>query len=499
MSLNFPFLTTLILIPALSALFILLFIKNDSEYSVNNINTMGFWATLLNFAISLVILFKFDFQDTSFQFNESYLWITNLDVGYRVGVDSISLLLVILTTSIMPLCMIFSKNSIKFKQKEYVISFLLLESFIIGTFIATDLLLFYIFFETTLIPMFMIIGIWGGKDKIYAAYKFFLYTFFGSILFLLAIITIIISAKTSNLIMLYEIVPNMFQGQTANYLWLALFIAFAIKIPMFPFHTWLPDAHVQAPTSGSVILAAILLKMGAYGLIRFSLPFFPESSYLFKDLVYYLSIIAIIYTSIIACSQNDIKKLIAYSSIAHMGYVTLGIFTFDKTGMIGAIFQMISHGIISGAMFFMIGMIYDRLHTRDIKKLGGIANIMPNYSIFFMILTFGSIALPATSGFIGEFLILLAAYKVSPAIMIFAAFGVVLGAVYMLRLAKSAIMGEVENKEILSLKDISKDEFIILLPFAILVILLGIYPAIINDILNPAISDYFQELIPNKI
>jgi NADH-quinone oxidoreductase subunit M len=498
MSLNFPFLTTLLLIPALSALFILLFIKNDSDYSVNNINTMGFWATLLNFTVSIVILLKFDFQQTNFQFSESYLWIPAYDIGYRVALDNISLLLILLTTSIMPLCMIFSKNSIKFKQKEYVISFLLLESFIIGTFIATDLLLFYIFFETTLIPMFIIIGIWGGKERIYAAYKFFLYTFFGSILFLLAIITIIITAKTSNLIMLYEIVPVLFKDVSAHYLWFGFFIAFAIKMPMFPFHTWLPDAHVQAPTAGSVILAAILLKMGAYGLIRFSLPFFPESSIIFKDLVYYLSVIAIIYTSIIACSQTDIKKLIAYSSVAHMGYVTLGIFTFEITGMVGAIFQMISHGIISGALFFMIGMIYDRLHTRDINQLGGIANIMPNYSIFFVVITLGSIALPATSGFIGEFLVLLAIYKVNPAFMIFAALGVVLGAVYMLRLVKYAIMGEVHNHEILKLKDIKKEEFLILLPFATLVIVLGVYPALINDIINPAISNYFAELIPNK-
>lgn len=494
MIINYPFLSTLILLPLIGALFIFLFIRDDSNFAVQNMTIMAFWTTILNFIISVVILAKYDFSASGFQFTESYIWLSKYDIGYRLGVDGISLLMIVLTTALMPICILCSKNAIKKRHKEYFICFLLLESFIIGTFVSTDLLLFYIFFEVILIPMYLIIGIWGGKNRIYAAYKFFLYTLFGSILFLLAIIVIVIKAQTTDIVELYKLSPEIFSFDLARYLWLALFIAFAVKVPMWPFHTWLPDAHVQAPTAGSVILAAVLLKIGAYGLLRFSLPMFPEASYYFKDFVIILSLIAIIYTSIVAFIQTDIKKLVAYSSVAHMGYVTLGIFTFTEQGLVGAVFQMVSHGIISGALFISIGVIYNRLNTRNISEIGGLASVMPNYSFLFIIFMLGSVALPATSGFVGEFLILLAAYQSSPEVMIFAAVGVILGAIYMLWLAKQLIMGEPLNKKILELKDLNVTEGLTLLPLAILVIYFGIQPAPIINMIELNLTDLLSNI-----
>jgi NADH-quinone oxidoreductase subunit M len=494
MIINYPFLSTLILLPLIGALFIFLFIRDDSNFSVQNMTIMAFWTTILNFIISVVILAKYDFSASGFQFTESHIWISKYDIGYRLGIDGISLLMIVLTTALMPICILCSKNAIKKRHKEYFICFLLLESFIIGTFASTDLLLFYIFFEVILIPMYLIIGIWGGKNRIYAAYKFFLYTLFGSILFLLAIIVIVIKAQTTDIVELYKLAPVIFSFDVAKYLWLALFIAFAVKVPMWPFHTWLPDAHVQAPTAGSVILAAVLLKIGAYGLLRFSLPMFPEASYYFKDFVIILSLIAIIYTSIVAFIQTDIKKLVAYSSVAHMGYVTLGIFTFTEQGLVGAVFQMVSHGIISGALFISIGVIYNRLNTRNISEIGGLASVMPHYSFLFIIFMLGSVALPATSGFVGEFLILLAAYQSSPEVMIFAAVGVILGAIYMLWLAKQLIMGEPLNKKILELKDLNVTEGLTLLPLAILVIYFGIQPAPIINMIELNLTDLLSNI-----
>jgi NADH-quinone oxidoreductase subunit M len=481
---NYPFLTILILLPIIGALFIILFVKQDSKFANQNATIMAFWTSMVNFLVSIIVLCKFNFADAGYQFVEKHVWISYFNIGYHVGIDGISLSLILLTTFLLPICILCSKHSIKHRVKEYFIYFLLLESFIIASFAALDLVLFYIFFELILIPMFLIIGIWGGSNKIYASLKFFLYTFFGSVLFLLAIIFIILTTKTSNLIILYNIVPDLFTLPVQKVLWLGFFAAFAVKIPMWPVHSWLPDAHVQAPTAGSVILAAILLKLGAYGFIRFSIGLLPEASFYFKEYIYVLSIVAIIYTSIIAFAQTDIKKLVAYSSIAHMGFVTLGIFSFNEQGMSGAIFQMISHGLVSGALFAAIGMIYERVHSRNIADLNGLAAKMPNYTILFMVVVLGSIALPATSGFVGEFLILLAAYKVSPSLMILAAIGVVLGAVYMLYLVKKVIMGEVVNQNIHNIKDISIRELIILSPFVILIILLGIYPAIIFNLIE---------------
>ena len=484
---TFPFLSVLIILPIIGAMFIFLFVRGDSDIAVANVKAMAFWTAVLNFIVSIIVLLKFDFATDQFQFIEKHLWIESFDMGYRLGIDGISMALVLLTTFLTPLSMLCSKNAITSRIKEYMILFLLLESFILGAFLALDLILFYVFFEIMLVPMFLIIGIWGGKDKIYASFKFFLYTFFGSIFFLLAIIFIIVTADTTNLLTLYVLLPELFNGTTERLLWLGFFIAFAVKIPMFPVHTWLPDAHVQAPTAGSVILAAILLKLGAYGFIRFSIPFFPEASFYFKDMMYILSVIAIIYTSIIAFYQTDIKKLVAYSSIAHMGFVTLGIFSFNNVAMTGAIFQMISHGVISGALFLSIGVIYDRMHTRNIADLNGIVNVMPNFSILFVIFTLGSIALPATSGFIGEFLILLGVYQLSPAVMVLAALGVILGAIYMLYLVKRMIMGEIINKQITKISDISLREMIILVPLAILVIILGIFPILITGLIDDAV------------
>ena len=487
MHIEFPFLTVLMLVPALGALLIFLFSKSESEASLNNSYIVAFWAALVNLCLTIVIYFRFDASSDLFQFTDSHQWIESFDIGYRVGIDGISLAFIMLTNIFMPICIIYSKNIIRTRVKTYLISFLLLNSAIIGVFISLDLILFYLFFELSLVPMFLIIGIWGGKDRIYASYKFFLYTFLGSILFLLSIIVLINGTGTTDLLKLYEIVPNLFDATYEKYLWFAFFAAFAVKIPMFPVHTWLPDAHVQAPTTGSIILAAILLKMGGYGFIRFSLPLFPASSAYFSEFVFILSSIAIIYTSIIAFSQTDIKKLIAYSSIAHMGFVTMGIFSLNEVALNGAMFQMISHGFISGSLFLLIGIIYEKTKTRNIKEIGGVASVMPIYSIFFVIFTFSSIALPSTSGFVGEFLILLGVYKVSPTYMFIASFGVILGAVYMLSLAKRMIMGEVLNDKIAALKDIGALEISLLGILAAFTIVLGIYPSIVTDIFEVSV------------
>ncbi len=493
MIMNFHFLTLLLILPVIGAFFVYL-VRNNSQLAEENMTFVAFWCSVITFLVSVIVFAKYDPTQAGFQLVENYVWLKDLDVGYRLGVDGISMLLILLTTAIMPICIISSKGVIKHKTKEFLVSFLLLESFIIGSFAALDLVLFYIFFEIMLIPMFLIIGIWGGKDRVYAAYKFFLYTFFGSILFLIAIIVIVSKAGTADITILHRELANLFSFEAQKYLWLAFFIAFAVKIPMWPVHTWLPDAHVQAPTTGSVVLAAILLKMGAYGFIRFAIPLFPEASFYFKDMVIILSILAIIIASLCAFWQQDIKKIIAYSSVAHMGYVTLGIFSFNALGFAGAIFQMLSHGIISAALFLSIGVIYERLHTRNIKDLQGITAAMPNFAILFLIFTFGSVALPATSGFVGEFLTLLAVYKVAPAYSIFAAFGVIIGAVYMLWLTKKVMFGEIVSEKISALNDLSSKELIILIPFAIAIILFGIYPALIFDVINENILDILANL-----
>jgi len=414
-----------------------------------------------------------------YQFEEHKLWIPNWGISYHVGLDGLSLPFVVLTTFLISISILASFNSIKKRITEYMISFLVLESLLIGMFSSLDIILFYIFFESVLIPMFLIIGIWGGKRRIYASFKFFLYTLAGSLLMLIAILVIFWNVGSTDLSALMSV---NFSKETQIWLWLAFFTAFAVKVPMWPVHTWLPDAHVEAPTAGSVMLAGILLKMGGYGLIRFSLPLFPEASIFFAPFVFTLSIIAIIYTSLVALVQTDMKKLIAYSSVAHMGFVTLGLFTFKIQGVQGAVMQMISHGLVSAALFLCVGLIYDRMHTREIKSYGGVVNVMPFYSFSFMVFMLASVGLPGTSGFVGEILVLISAFGYSPWLALLAGSSLILGAAYMLWLYKRVVFGEITHKSIQSLKDLTLRERCTLVPLLILVLILGIFPNVILDL-----------------
>ena len=469
---NLPILSTLIFLPILAAILLLVInFKNSRIYYY-----YGLFFSAVTFAISCKLLFLFDKTNGAFQFMEIHHLMANRDIKYFLGIDGISLLMIVLTTFLTPICLAISINSIEKRVKEYVIAFLVLEGLVIASFCALDLLFFYIFFEAMLIPMFLIIGIWGGDNRIYAAYKFFLYTLFGSVLFLIAIIVIYLLTNTTDILVLSQILPKFLPLGYQKWLFLAFLASFAVKVPMFPVHTWLPDAHVQAPTAGSVILAGILIKLGAYGFIRFSLPFFPQASVYFANFIFALSIIAIIYTSLIALMQEDMKKMIAYSSVAHMGFVTMGIFSFTRQGLDGAIIQMISHGIVSAALFMCVGVIYDRLHTKQIKDLGGIANKMPNFAFLAMIFTMASVGLPGTSGFVGEFLAIIGTFKASKIVAILAATGVILGACYMLWLYKRVWFSEITNHHVDEVSDLGKIEFISLFLMAVLVILLGILP-----------------------
>lgn len=472
---SFPILSSLIFLPLITAIIILLTkFKNNRTYWV-----IGLTSTIITFIISLYLPFIFDNNLNKFQLTEVFQLFPAQDIKYFVGIDGISLLLILLTTFLTPICLAISVNSVTKRVKEYVVSFLLIESFVIGSFCALDLLFFYIFFEAMLIPMFLVIGIWGGQNRIYAAYKFFLYTLFGSVLFLIAIITIYLYTGTTDIVILTAHLRNFFPFEYQKWLWLAFFVSFAVKVPMFPVHTWLPDAHVQAPTAGSVILAGILIKLGAYGFIRFSLPFFPAASQYFAPMVFALSVAAIIYASLIALMQKDMKKMIAYSSVAHMGFVTMGIFSFNQQGLDGAIMQMISHGIVSAALFICVGVIYDRLHTKEISKLGGLALKMPNFALMAMIFTMASVGLPGTSGFVGEFLTIIGTFQASKITAILAATGVILGACYMLWLYKRVWFSEITNPKINELSDINKIEFSALGLMALLTIILGVLPNLI--------------------
>ena len=474
---NFPILSSLILLPTIGALF-LFFTKNREG---NNLTAkyVALFTTIVNFLISIYLWISFDQSTSSFQFVEDRIWIEGF-INYKVGVDGISILFIILTTFITPLCIISVNNSVKNRLRDFLIAILIMESFMIGVFCALDLVVFYLFFEAGLIPMFLIIGIWGGERRVYSAFKFFLYTLLGSVLMLVAIISIYWISGTTDVEKLYEIgIDSKYQ----NLLWLAFFSSFAVKTPMWPVHTWLPDAHVEAPTAGSVLLAAILLKMAGYGFIRFSVGLFPIASEYFTPLIYFLSLVAIIYTSLVALMQEDMKKLIAYSSVAHMGFVTLGIFTMTQQGIEGSIFQMISHGLVSAALFLCVGVVYERHHTRLISKYGGLVQIMPKYAIVFMVFTLGAIGLPGTSGFVGEFLILMGAFKKSFLVATVASLGVILGAAYMLWLYKRIIFGEIINIELKSMNDLKKFEILILFSLVAPIIYFGFYPEpIINSI-----------------
>ena len=491
---DFPILSSIILLPSVGALF-LFFIKGSEGKSLLTIKYVALFVTITNFIISIYLWYLFDESSSNFQFIEDKEWLDGF-INYKVGIDGISILFIILTTFITPLCVLSVNNSIKTRLKDFLLAILLMESLMIGVFCSLDLVIFYLFFEGGLIPMFLIIGIWGGERKVYSAFKFFLYTLLGSVLMLVAIIVIYLTSGTTDIIKLYEIGIN---ANFQNLLWLAFFSSFAVKTPMWPVHTWLPDAHVEAPTAGSVLLAAILLKMAGYGFIRFSIGLFPIASEFFTPLIYFLSLVAIIYTSFVALMQDDMKKLIAYSSVAHMGYVTLGIFTNTQQGLEGSIVQMISHGLVSAALFLSVGVLYDRTHSRLIKTYGGLVSIMPKYSILLMIFTLAALGLPGTSGFVGEFLILMGAFRDNFLVATVACFGVILGAAYMLWLYKRVIFGKLNNEDLLKINDLNKSEFLILSIIAIPTLFFGFYPEpLLNTIqisVNNLIDTYNYNLV----
>ena len=473
---SWPLLSAIIFMPFVGGI-IILFIKED-ENTANNIKWSAFLTSIGVFILSLILWLQFDYSNPSYQFEEKFRWFADFNFFYHIGVDGISLFMILLSTFLVPICILASWNNIKIKIKEYMLSFLFLETVMIGMFASIDILLFYIFFEAVLIPMYLIIGIWGGKRRIYASFKFFLYTLLGSVLMLIAIIVIY---RNTNSMSILNLQGNFFAFNTQLFLWLAFFASFAVKIPMWPFHTWLPDAHVQAPTAGSVILAGVLLKMGGYGFIRFSIGMLPQATEFFIPFIMILSIIAIIYTSLVALAQTDIKKLIAYSSVAHMGIVTIGIFLVNQQGLEGAMMQMISHGIVSAALFLCVGVIYDRMHTREIKFYGGLVKRMPIYATVFMIFMLGSVGLPGTSGFIGEFLVIVGSFKYSSYVVVGAATGIILSAVYMLYLYKRIIFGKITNNKLSEILDLDAREKTILIPLAVLVIIIGLYPNLFLD------------------
>ncbi|MDJ0921131.1 MAG: NADH-quinone oxidoreductase subunit M [Henriciella sp.] len=480
---DFPILSAVTFLPLAGAILILLVrsltnSQTGEEAEDNRVMYAGLVFSVATFLVSLVMLVGFDPDQSGYQFVEETKWYAG--ISYKMGVDGLSILLILLTTFLTPIALIASIGSIKHRLTEYIVAFLVLETFMIGVFCALDLVLFYVFFEAGLIPMFMIIGVWGGADRIYASFKFFLYTLLGSLFMLAAVIYMYLAAGGTSDIEVLE--TFAFAPGAQTWLWLAFFASFAVKLPMWPVHTWLPDAHVQAPTAGSVILAGILLKMGGYGLLRFSLPMFPDASELFQPLVFVLSVIAIVYASLVAWRQTDMKKLIAYSSVAHMGFVTLGIFSFTEIGVQGAVFQMISHGLISGALFLIVGVIYDRMHTREIAAYGGLVSKMPIYAALFMLFTMANVGLPGTSGFVGEILTMVGAFQASTWAAAGAALGVIFSAVYMLTLYRRTIFGEVTNPQLETIQDVNIKELICLVPLAVGTLLLGVMPNLVFDV-----------------
>ncbi len=482
---NWPILSTVTYLPLAGAAIIFFLLRGDSEAVKRNIRMVALGVTVLTFLVSLLIWWNFDPSNPGFQFVEEAGW-TGTFMTYRMGVDGISMLFVILTTLLMPFCILASWRVIETRLKEYMIAFLVLETLMIGVFTALDLILFYVFFEAGLIPMFLIIGVWGGPRRVYAAFKFFLYTLLGSVLMLLAMMAMYWDAGTTSI---PELLTHQFPASMQTWLWLAFLASFAVKLPMWPVHTWLPDAHVEAPTAGSVVLAAILLKMGGYGFLRFSLPMFPLASAELAPFIYALSIVAIIYTSLVALMQEDVKKLIAYSSVAHMGFVTMGIFTLTMQGVQGGIFQMLSHGIVSGALFLCVGVIYDRMHTREIDAYGGLVNRMPWYAFAFMVFTMANVGLPGTSGFVGEFLTLIGAFQVNTWVAVLATTGVILSACYALWLYRRVIFGKLEKASLAGILDLSLREKVILVPLIALTIFFGVYPRPIMDVTSASVDN----------
>ena len=482
---SWPILSLVTFLPLVGALFCLV-VSGPKEAVDRNCRSAALITSLVTFLVSLLLWVHFDPTKAGFQFEEKVAWIPALNIGYHMGIDGISLFFVLLSTLLTPICILASWESIKVRVKEYMIAFLVLETFMVGMFCALDLALFYVFFEGVLIPMFLIIGVWGGKRRVYAAFKFFLYTLLGSVLMLLAIIAVYWQVGTTDLPTAMEKLDLPFTWQC--WLWLAFFASFAVKVPMWPVHTWLPDAHVEAPTAGSVILAGVLLKMGGYGFLRFSIPLFPEATQYFAPLVFGLSLVAVIYTSLVALVQEDMKKLIAYSSVAHMGFVTIGAFVMNMQGVQGSIFQMLSHGIVSAALFLCVGVVYDRMHTREIAAYGGLVHRMPRYAFTFLFFTLASVGLPGLSGFVGEFLVLLGAFKENTWVAFLAATSLILGAAYALWLYRKIVFGELTKDSLKGILDMNRREIAIFLPLVLLTIWMGVYPNSFLDPMAPAVD-----------
>ena len=485
---NFPWLSVITFAPMIGVLFILL-IRGNPEVEARNTRAVALWTSLITFAVSMGIWVKFDNAIVGFQFEEKAVWMESLGLAYHLGVDGISMFFILLSTLLTVLCIAASWISITDRVKEYMISFLVLETLMIGMFSALDLVLFYVFFEGVLIPMFLIIGVWGGPRRNYAAFKFFLYTLVGSVLMLLAILTMIFESGTADITTLLN---HDFPVSLQPWLWLAFFASFAVKVPMWPVHTWLPDAHVEAPTAGSVILAGVLLKFGGYGFLRFSLPMFPIASADFTPFIFGLSVIAIIYTSLVALAQEDMKKLIAYSSVAHMGFVTMGCFAANQQGIEGAIIQMLSHGVVSAALFLVVGVVYDRVHSREISTYGGLVHRMPFYALIFMVFMLASVGLPGTSGFVGEFLILIGTFQVNTWVALLGATGVIIGAAYMLYLYRRVIFGELTKEDLKKILDVSPREIAVFAPLILIVFFMGIYPIPFLDVMHSSVENLME-------
>ena len=481
---DWPLLTIVTFLPLFGALFLLM-IRGEDEVVAQNSRHVSLWVTGFTFLVSLTLLVGFDPEMPGYQFEEKAEWLPGTGVGYHMGVDGISMPFVLLSTFLTPLSILASWRSIRVRVREYMIAFLVLETMMVGMFASLDMLMFYLFFEAVLIPMFIIIGVWGGARRVYAAFKFFLYTLLGSVLMLVCMLAMYNEVGTTDIPILTS---YSFGVGMQTWLFLGFMASFAVKVPMWPVHTWLPDSHVEAPTAGSLILAGVLLKMGGYGFIRFSLPMFPHASEFFAPLIFLLSIIAVIYTSLVALVQSDMKKLIAYSSVAHMGFVTIGIFTLTEQGIAGAMFQMISHGLVSAALFFCVGVVYDRLHTRDISAYGGVAAVMPRYAVFFMFMMLASVGLPGTSGFVGEMLVLVGAWKASTWVAFFTATGLVLGATYMLWLYRRVMFGGIKSDNVRAMEPMNRREFAIFLPITVLVLWFGVYPASLLDLMAVSIQ-----------
>lgn len=481
---NWPILSIVTFLPLAGVLFLLM-IKGDEKALAQNSRFVAMWVSGFTFLVSLPLLIGFDSSVTGYQFEEKAVWLAGTGIGYHMGVDGISMPFVLLSTLLTPLSILASWRAITHRVREYMIAFLVLETMMVGMFVSLDMLMFYLFFEAVLIPMFLIIGIWGGARRVYAAFKFFLYTLLGSVLMLVCMLAMYIDAGTTDI---PALTAHQFAESMQTWLFLGFLASFAVKVPMWPVHTWLPDAHVEAPTAGSMILAGVLLKMGGYGFLRFSLPMFPLASEFFAPLIFTLSIIAVIYTSLVALAQSDMKKMIAYSSVAHMGFVTIGIFTMTEQGIAGAMFQMISHGLVSAALFFCVGVVYDRLHTREISAYGGVATVMPRYAVFFMFMMLASVGLPGTSGFVGEMLVLVGAWHASSWVAFFTATGLVLGATYMLWLYRRVMFGAIVNDQVKAMEPMQMREFSIFLPLTFLVLLFGVYPMALLDVMAVSIQ-----------